>query len=165
MSISLSDLNPSKSDSPRRKKKKSVVNLAAEYSRIESRASNKNTKIFKVDEIKKEFVEKEVIVRSSSLKEDYERKIADLELSLSQVVQKSKPLSVNETKLLNAIKSEIINQGKKDPIIGRSMLIKKFKMNSKYLDIAISSLEKRLLIKRTQVPYTENIMTNSWKLI
>ena len=100
-----------------------------------------------------------------AIKSDYEKKIALLEKRVEIAESKDRPLSKNEEKLLTAIKSEKINQGIKEPIISRNMLIKKYKINSKYLDEAIKSLELRGLIERREIPYSSKIMTNSWKLI
>lgn len=96
---------------------------------------------------------------------DYEEKIKELEKQIFESSLTYKPLNKNEEKLLSAIKSEIINQDTDEPVIGRSMLLKKYKVNSKYLDDSIKGLEARSLIKRTKVPYTSKIMTNSWKLL
>jgi hypothetical protein len=76
-----------------------------------------------------------------------------------------KTLTKNEEKLLSAIKSERINQDRVNPIIGRSKLIKKYCINSKYIDDAIKGLELKNIIKRSPVKYSDRIMTNSWDLL
>jgi hypothetical protein len=76
-----------------------------------------------------------------------------------------KTLTKNEEKLLSAIKSERINQDRVNPIIGRSKLIKKYCINSKYIDDAIKGLELKNIIKRSPVKYSDRIMTNSWELL
>jgi hypothetical protein len=99
------------------------------------------------------------------IKVDYERKISLLEKKVRIAESQDKPLSKNEEKLLSAIRSERINQSVGEPIIGRGMLIRKYKMNSKYLDDSIKALEERKLIKRTKVPYSAKVMTYAWKLL
>jgi hypothetical protein len=99
------------------------------------------------------------------IRDEYEGKIALLEKKVEIAESQDKPLSKNEEKLLNAIRSEKINQAVLEPIIGRNMLIKKYRMNSKYLDDSIKSLEIRKIIKRKEFPYSSKIMTNSWIIL
>ena len=68
------------------------------------------------------------------IKDEYEQKIALLEKKVKIAESQDRGLSRNEEKLLNAIRSEAINQFIKEPIVSRSTLIKKYKINSKYLD-------------------------------
>lgn len=100
-----------------------------------------------------------------SLQKQYERKIKALELQVAQSLSVSGTLSKNEEKLLNAIRSEKMLQKVEEPIIGRSRLIKEYKINTKYLDTAISGLEIKGIILRTAVKYSAKIMTNSWKIL
>lgn len=95
----------------------------------------------------------------------YENKLKILEEENQRLKNDITPLSKNEEKLLSAIRSERINQSVEEPIIGRSMLIRKYKMNSKYLDDSIKGLEERKILERREVPYSAKIMTNSWKLL
>ncbi len=99
------------------------------------------------------------------IKDEYEKKIALLKKKVEIAESQNKSLSKNEEKLLSAIRSERINQSLEEPIIGRSMLIKKYRMNSKYLDDSIKGLEERRIVERKQIPYSAKIMTNSWKLL
>jgi len=99
------------------------------------------------------------------VKNGYEEEIALLKKRVEIAESQDRPLSKNEEKLINAIKSERINQNLDEPIIGRNMLIKKYKMNSKYLDESIKSLELRKIVERKLVPYSSKIMTHSWKLL
>lgn len=126
---------------------------------VENKSSNLDPKL-ELDEI--------VSLSKNTLEEikiDYERKISLLEKKVKIAESQDKPLSKNEEKLLSAIRSERINQSVDEPIIGRGMLIRKYKMNSKYLDDSIKSLEERKAIERRKVPYSAKVMTYSWKLL
>lgn len=95
----------------------------------------------------------------------YEEKIKELQKQVLEASIGHKALNKNEEKLLSAIKSEVINQDTSKPIIGRNMLIKKYKINNKYIDDSIKGLKSRKLVKRTKVPYTANITTYSWEIL
>lgn len=96
---------------------------------------------------------------------EFEKKLKALEEENKKLKSETSVLSKNENKLLSAIKSERINQDVDKPVIGRSMLIKKYSINSKYIDDAIKGLELKSLIKRTPIKYSDRIMTNSWVLL
>jgi ribosomal protein S25 len=97
------------------------------------------------------------------LKEDSE--VEALRNEVFKLKNSARTLSKNEEKILNAIRSEILNQSKDEPIISRSMLLKKYKMNSKYMDDSIKNLIEKGFIERKKVKYSMNIYTNSWKII
>jgi len=163
MSVSLSELNQSRTGTSKRRKRKGVVNLAQEYGQESTR---KELEV-KGEEysLSDESASGEVSLGVDQLKDIYEKEIAELRLSIAEIKKEKRPLNVNEVKLINAIRSETLNQDREDPIITRSMFLKKFKINSKYLDSSIRSICERGLVKKTQIPYTTNIMTNSWELI
>lgn len=94
-----------------------------------------------------------------------EAKMKALEEENSRLKDTDKALTKNEEKLLSAIKSERINQDIDNPVIGRSKLIKKYSINSKYMDDAIKGLELKGIIERVPVKYSDRIMTNSWRII
>jgi hypothetical protein len=100
-----------------------------------------------------------------TVKDNYEKRIALLEKKVKIAESQDKSLSRNEEKLLIAIRSEKINQVINEPIISRNMLIKKYCINSKYLDESIKGLEVKKVIERKEIPYSSKIMTNSWKLL
>lgn len=97
----------------------------------------------------------------SRLKKELEKarkRIEDLELS-------SLKLSKNEEKILNAIRSEAIEQGSNTPIISTSMLRSKYKVSAKYQGQSIKSLIEKSFIERAEAPYSGNVKTYSWKLL
>jgi len=84
------------------------------------------------------------------------------ELALSKI---NGDYSANEKKVISAIKSEIVGQNVDAPVITRSMLIKKYRVSSRYLDSSIKNLISRGDIKREEKQYTSNIKTFSYKLL
>jgi hypothetical protein len=108
---------------------------------------------------------KEVVKDNTSEMESLRLKMELLEAENSRLKSGSNSLTKNEEKLLSAIRSEVINQLKDEPIIGRNMLLRIYKINSKYLDDSIKSLESKGIVKRTQVKYSAKIKTNSWKIL
>jgi hypothetical protein len=96
---------------------------------------------------------------------EFEKKLKVLEQENQRLKSEVSGLSKNEEKLLVAIKSEMINQSKDEPIIGRSTLLKKYKINSRYFDDAINGLISKSLIKRNPVKYSSKIRTYSWKIL
>jgi len=98
---------------------------------------------------------------------DYEERIKKLEAKLARAEgRKKKSLySKNEEKILSAIKSEVINQKTDEPIMSRSLLIKKYGLNSKYIDKSIKGLELKKAVSRSEVSYSSKIKTFSWKIL
>ena len=157
---------------PQRRKTKPVK----DKSLLESMNSNvTNLSPVKEDTQDKGFYIKEdkeseiTLVDLQSVQIKYEEKIKKLEKKLESSSVPSytlpRPLKKNEYKLLNAIRSESVAQNKDEPIIGRSLLIKKYKIGPNYLTSSILSLEEKGLIKRNEIPYSSTQTTNSWKLL
>lgn len=96
---------------------------------------------------------------------ELENRIRALEEENYKLKEKVSGLTKNEEKILSAIRSEVINQSKDNPIIGRSLLINKYKVGSKYLDSSICGLEAKGYISRTPVKYSAKISTNSWQIL
>ena len=96
---------------------------------------------------------------------EYENKIKVLELQVEFAKLKSKSLTKNEEKLLNAIRSEVINQECDVPIMTRSYIGKNYGINEKYLGDSIKSLSKKGLIERSPAKTQNNQSTFSWKIL
>lgn len=96
---------------------------------------------------------------------EFEKKLKALEDENQRLKSETSNLSKNEEKLLNAVRSEILNQSSNEPIIGRSKLLKDYKINSRYFDDAINGLISKGLIERNPVKYSSKITTYSWKVL
>ncbi len=73
--------------------------------------------------------------------------------------------TANEKKIVTAIKSESINQNTSEPVITRSMFMKKYNVSSRYIDTSIKSLIDLKLISRAEKDYTKKIKTFCYKLV
>ena len=98
---------------------------------------------------------------------NYEEEIRKLKAKLAKAEggKEKSPYSKNEEKILSAVKSEKINQRTDEPVISRSMLIKKYGLNSKYIDKSIKGLELKKAIARSEVSYSSKITTFSWRVL
>ncbi len=114
----------------------------------------------------REYDRKDEVIINSEVS-DYEERIKKLEAKLARAEgRKKKSLySKNEEKILSAIKSEVINQKTDEPIMSRSLLIKKYGLNSKYIDKSIKGLELKKAVSRSEVSYSSKIKTFSWKIL
>ena len=70
----------------------------------------------------------------------------------------------NEKKIISAIRSESINQNLSEPIITRSIFIKKYRVSSRFIDISIKKLIDQREISRSEAEYTKKIKTYSYKI-
>ena len=73
--------------------------------------------------------------------------------------------TANEKKIVAAIRSESINQNTDEPVISRSMFMKKYKVSSRFIDVSIKSLIGLKIISRAEKDYTKKIKTFCYKLI
>jgi hypothetical protein len=101
---------------------------------------------------------------------DLEKQIKALEkenkkLRASNTPKKKKEFTKNEEKVLTAIKSEMINQDKKAPIITRSTFLNKFGINNKYLGVSIDGLITKGYLEKKTVKFSGNINTTSYELL
>ncbi len=96
---------------------------------------------------------------------EYEKKLKELERENENLKAGRREFKANEKRLINAIRSESILQGKESPVIGRTRLKKEYNINSKYLDLAIEALLEMKVIERKEVPYSQNIQTYEWKIL
>jgi len=80
-------------------------------------------------------------------------------------LKSNKPLTKNEEKLLNAIRSESIEQKTDLPTISTSVLRKKHKVSAKYQSESIRSLVGKSLIKREETPFSGNVKTYRWQIL
>lgn len=103
-------------------------------------------------------------VNGSQSKSEYDEKIKELEAMLLKERSKNSRTSVNEEKVLNVIRSEAMAQNCIQPIITRSMFLKKYKINSRYLDDSINKLLEKKSIIRESVKYSAKVKTHSWKI-
>lgn len=96
---------------------------------------------------------------------EYEKKLKELKRENANLKAGKREFKANEKRLINAIRSESILQGKEKPVIGRTRLKKEYNINSKYLDLAIEALLEMKVIERKEVSYSQNIQTYEWKIL
>ena len=124
---------------------------------------------------KKEVICKDLIdsVLKDSKKEKVDKSKAKLKNDLqnqsnaknSNLILIDEPLSKNEYKVINAIRSEAFEQNIQEPIIGRTIFMRKYKIGPNYLSKSIESLLGRGIISFKEVPYSTSQNTKSWKLL
>lgn len=100
-----------------------------------------------------------------ALQLSYEKKLEVLRIENERLKAGKREFTINERRLINAIKAEVIIQKRNDPIIGRSKLKKEYGINSKYLDSAITGLINQSIIERKLIKFTQKINTFQWKLL
>lgn len=111
---------------------------------------------------------KEKVSSDSSLediKDKYEKRLQALEAECKYLKESKAPLTKNENKILNAIRSEKLIQKKERPIIGRTKFLRSYGLNSKFLDDAIKGLLQKKIVKREFVNYSPNIKTSQWEIL
>lgn len=96
---------------------------------------------------------------------NYEERIRELEAMLLKERSINSKTSANEEKVLNAIRCEIMKQKCEQPIITRSMFLKIYKINSRYLDDSISKLIEKKTIAKEEVKYSTKVITHSWRIL
>jgi hypothetical protein len=97
--------------------------------------------------------------------EDYNFLKKELEKAKAELAAKvNSNHTSNEKKIISAIRSESINQDLSEPIITRSIFIKKYRVSSRFIDISIKKLIEQKEISRSEVDYTKKIKTYSYKI-
>lgn len=102
---------------------------------------------------------------SSISSNDYEDKIRALEIELARVRSEKGRLTVNEEKVLSAIRSETVKQGCDRPVITRSMFIKSYKINVRYFDDSVARLISLGIVVKEEVKYSTKVVTYSWGIV
>lgn len=95
---------------------------------------------------------------------DLEKEVAKLREE-NKILKSGATLTKNEEKILNAIRSEKIEQKTEHPIISTSMLRKKYKVSPKYQGKSIKNLIIKRLISRETTSYSGSVKTYKWKII
>ncbi|MFG1544610.1 hypothetical protein [Halobacteriovorax sp. ZH2_bin.1] len=101
------------------------------------------------------------------------KKIEELEKETEQLRQKLEQKGIstksgkisNSDKIVNAIRSEQINQDTSSPIISKNQLRKKYKVSFVHLDSAISYLMANNRISIKEVRYNAKQKTFQWELM
>lgn len=123
--------------------------------------------------VPKEWIEKATILKEEKseteeglegIKAEYEKKLEALKRE-NEILASSSTFTKNEEKLLAAIRSEALIQDKEEPVIGRTKLLKEYRINSRYFDDAINGLVSKGCLERKSVKYSTKITTYSWKLL
>ena len=145
--------------------KKSEVILETQKEEIPTEAAKASEKTpAKKEKVKKESLKAERPSSDSedilALKKELDRVKA--ELALSQVTG---DYSANEKKIISAIRSEVLNQNIETPVITRSMIIKTYRVSSRFIDPSIKSLIARGDIERKEKAYTSNIKTYCYLMV
>lgn len=96
-----------------------------------------------------------------SLQLQHEKELDKLKEQLASAV---KP-TINEEKILSAIKSEKLIQETNTPIISRNLLMRQYNLRPKYLDKSIQGLIQKGVIKRTFVKYSSTQNTSQWEIL
>ena len=83
----------------------------------------------------------------------------------NQLLKSGSSLTKNEEKILNAIRSEKIEQKTEKPILSTSMLRKKYKVSAKYQGESIRGLINKSLIEREKTTFSGNVKTYRWRIL
>ena len=91
----------------------------------------------------------------------YEAEIEVLKLMNTKGVGPTK----NQEKILVAIRNEILNQNKNQPVITRSMFIKTYRVSSRLFDGSLKDLLAKEVISRKQVVYAGALATFAYEFV
>ena len=129
---------------------------------IEALGLNKDPPVLKKDQ-EESLIQSEIkkpIVTQTNYQIELASLIAENELLKAQ----KSPLSKNEEKLLNAIRSEKLNQSVELPIMSRAIFKSLYGMNEKYIGKAIEGLlSKELVARHSAKKNGQN--TFSWEIL
>jgi hypothetical protein len=100
----------------------------------------------------------------SAIQAKYEAQIEQLRKENSNL-KKGERLSINEEKVLSAIRSERLNQDTESPIISRGKFKREYNINQKYLGDSIKNLITKGMISKAEVKYSAKIVTYKWSII
>ena len=73
--------------------------------------------------------------------------------------------SKNENKILNAIRTESLEQGTSEPQISSRVFRTTYKVSSDYFRKSIDALLAKEVIKRTEIKFAGKVPTYKWKII
>lgn len=100
-----------------------------------------------------------------AMKLELEKKIQAIQQENDRLKASSNRLTKNEEKILNAIRSEKLEQQTETPIISTSMLRKKYKVHPNYQAVSIKGLIDKSIIKREEAIFSGSVKTYRWKIL
>lgn len=103
--------------------------------------------------------------RINESRDELLRMIEDQKKVIERLKTKTSSFSVNENKVLSAIRSERLLQNSLMPVISRNRFIKEYGINERYLGPSIESLSKMRIISRERTRTENNQLSWSWKIL
>ena len=134
------------------------LNVPKEWIDEATREVNKSNNEKKLDS-------SEINKSKDSIIKEYEEKIANLKKEVELARSSERALTKNEEKLLNAIRSEQVNQELDWPLISTNVLRKKYKVHPAYFSQALESLVSLGYIERRETTYSGNIKTYKYRIL
>jgi len=97
--------------------------------------------------------------------EELKKQLAEAQGTIQNLKSSKRSFTKNEEKILNAIRSEKINQDIPKPLISNNMFRKKYKVHAKYQRDSIESLLRDGIIIQEEAIYSGRVKTSAWDIL
>jgi hypothetical protein len=92
-------------------------------------------------------------------------KLNQAKIQIQELKKIDTSLTKNEEKVINAIRSESLNQNTETPLISYNKFRKLYKVSSSYYRPSIESLLRKNIITKEKSVFSGKVITYKWKII